>query len=200
MAYQDTSTVVYVMSCVMVMLCQVVSFGKVLKLLKKLTSSAWFKIIYKLMHANPSSLFCNFPLGCYCKQHLVKSSQQSAGSVSSCSWLMKPQAISQSNEGKVSLLRWIYFTVVCLAVIHRAEPPLKHTLRRNRWQPLPGDATKTLHYQLVSSSGIIRARFIQMLVVVQGSIIRSMLMNLTLRAVVFYNSYLWCLWSSEQAN
>lgn len=33
------------------------------------------------------------------------SMQQTAGTLSSSSWLMMPQAISQSNEGEVGLLR-----------------------------------------------------------------------------------------------
>lgn len=95
-----------------------------------------------------------------------------AGTVSSSSWLMMPQAISQSNEGEVALLRWIYSTVVCQAVIHSVEPPFKYTLRRNRWQPLPGDATtKTQHTRLVSSTAKIRPRFNKQLVVMQESVV-----------------------------
>lgn len=43
----------------------------------------------------------------------ARSVDQTAGAVSPSSWLMMPQAISQSNEGEVDLLRWSCSAVVC---------------------------------------------------------------------------------------
>lgn len=62
-----------------------------------------------------SACFVIAPLGVNSNSAWLKVGgvQQTAHTASSSSWLMMPQAISQSNEGEVSLLRWIYSTVVC---------------------------------------------------------------------------------------
>lgn len=54
-----------------------------------------------------SACFVTAPLGVILSSAWLKASsmQETAGTVSFSSWLMMPQAISQSNEGEVDLLR-----------------------------------------------------------------------------------------------